>query len=238
MGKILYEQVLQGKQAENEFKKKPWNAVKEGLNRAFQIDLEATQLKMKWLNRKRDYNIYTMIKSNSGFRWDSQWSILTAPNSIGDAYLKAQREAEKFQSKFLANYLILNELCINLSATGEYALSTNITFRSDFPSQKSQQKFSTHGEITAAEMLTGGERRGDERKEEGDRMENIDAGGGVKKKTMKGKKQNAAEKESEDKEEEAEERLTAEKKVKAEWKTVGHAITQALDHHRGTTQTI
>ncbi|RPA88950.1 hypothetical protein L873DRAFT_1823708, partial [Choiromyces venosus 120613-1] len=58
------------------------------------------------------------------------------------------------------------------------------------------------------------ERRGYESKEEGDRMENMDAGDGVKKRIMKERKWNAVEKESEDKEEEAEERLPAKKKVK------------------------
>ena len=48
--RILYDQVLQGKRAENGFKKEAWTAAKEGLRDVYQIDLEATQLKTKWSN--------------------------------------------------------------------------------------------------------------------------------------------------------------------------------------------
>ena len=47
----------------------------------------------------------------------------------------AYPEAEKFRSRALPNYQILHELCANLSATGEFALSTNLTFYSNFASE-------------------------------------------------------------------------------------------------------
>jgi len=47
---VLHEQVLRGERAENGFKKKAWIAAKESLREAYQINLEATQLKTKWSN--------------------------------------------------------------------------------------------------------------------------------------------------------------------------------------------
>jgi len=46
---VLHEQVLRGERAENGFKKKAWIAAKD-LREAYQINLEATQLKTKWSN--------------------------------------------------------------------------------------------------------------------------------------------------------------------------------------------
>ncbi|RPB04296.1 hypothetical protein L873DRAFT_1667700 [Choiromyces venosus 120613-1] len=96
MLRILYEQVLQGERAENGFKKKAWTAAKEGLRVIHNIDLEASQLKAKWSNLKKDYDTYTAIKNNSGFGWDNIQGVPTAPDSVWDAYLKAHPEAEKF----------------------------------------------------------------------------------------------------------------------------------------------
>jgi len=45
--RTLHEQVLRGERAENGFKKKAWMAAKEGLKEAYEIDLEASQLKTK-----------------------------------------------------------------------------------------------------------------------------------------------------------------------------------------------
>ncbi|RPA93801.1 hypothetical protein L873DRAFT_1613461, partial [Choiromyces venosus 120613-1] len=53
---------------------------------------------------KKDYEIYTALKNNSGFGWDDYRAIPTAPNSIWDAYLKAHPEAEKFRSRVLMHY--------------------------------------------------------------------------------------------------------------------------------------
>ena len=45
--RTLYEQVVRGERAENDYKKKAWTAAKESLKEAHKIDLEASQLKTK-----------------------------------------------------------------------------------------------------------------------------------------------------------------------------------------------
>ncbi|KAG0138798.1 hypothetical protein HOY82DRAFT_534542 [Tuber indicum] len=115
------------REQKNGFKKKAWIAAKESLKEAYQINLEATQLKTKWSNLKKNYEIYTAIKNNPGFGWYDQRMIPTVPESVWSAYLTAHPEAEKFWRKDLIHYPILHELCANMSATGEFALSYNLS---------------------------------------------------------------------------------------------------------------
>ena len=52
----------------------------------------------------------------------------TAPDSVWDTYIRSHPAAEKFRNHGIANYLIHHELCANMTATGEFALSTNLPF--------------------------------------------------------------------------------------------------------------
>ena len=52
----------------------------------------------------------------------------TAPDSVWDTYIRSHPAAEKFRIHGIANYSILHELCANMTATGEFALTTNLTF--------------------------------------------------------------------------------------------------------------
>jgi len=76
---------------------------------------------------KKDYEIYSAIKNNSGFGWDAQRGIPTAPESLWSAYLTAHPEAKRFRGRALIHYSILHELCANLSATGEFALTYSLS---------------------------------------------------------------------------------------------------------------
>ncbi|PWW77296.1 hypothetical protein C7212DRAFT_150448, partial [Tuber magnatum] len=107
---ILHEQILHGERAENRFKQKAWIAAQEALKEAYQINLEATQLKTKWLNLKKAYKIYTMINNNSEFGWDDQRAVLIALDSVWSTYLTAYPEVKKFQGRALLHYPILHEL--------------------------------------------------------------------------------------------------------------------------------
>ena len=65
--------------------------------------------------------------------------------------MKAHPVAEKFRKRSLLHYDILHELCTNISATGEYALTSNLFSQSDtqFPtSQPTQSQMSIPPTIT------------------------------------------------------------------------------------------
>ncbi|RPA92201.1 hypothetical protein L873DRAFT_1847837 [Choiromyces venosus 120613-1] len=120
--------------------------------------------------------------------------VPTAPEQVWDTYIKAHPTAEKFQYRGLQNYMILDELCANTSATGEFALSTNLTIPGTSstisPKQKRHQfqggkvkgesKENDHHEISVQEM---GERvrEGESAREEDVRM----LGGGLNLRTGK-----------------------------------------------------
>lgn len=80
---------------------------------------------------KKDYEIYLAIKNNSGFGWDDLQSMPTAPDSVWAAYVQAHPEAEKFRKRSQLHYDILHELCANISATGEFALTPNLSSQSE-----------------------------------------------------------------------------------------------------------
>ena len=84
---------------------------------------------------KKDYDIYVAIKNNSGFGSDNLQSVPTAPESVWAAYIKGHPEAEKFPKRSVLHYDILHELCANISATGEFALTSTLSTQSETQSQ-------------------------------------------------------------------------------------------------------
>ncbi|RPB01567.1 hypothetical protein L873DRAFT_1788230 [Choiromyces venosus 120613-1] len=71
------------------------------------------------IQMKKDYDVFTMIKKNSGFGWHIEKEVLTAPDGVWDTYIKVHLEADKFRYRGLLYYVILDQLCMNMSAMGE-----------------------------------------------------------------------------------------------------------------------
>jgi len=227
----------------------------------------------------KDYKIYSAIKNNSGFGWDDQRGIPTAPESVWSAYLTVHPEAERFRGRALIHYSILHELCANLSATGQFALTYSLSnyLHSAASSQASQPPKNLTVPYPTTQMLANSESEEvrqeggrDSSEEEGqvERQEEQDIewrerrtaeeersqqseggievayGGGREgeSRTVEGRKRNQqcmldgisnAEEGKRVKED-----LQVGKKVKAERKTAGGAIAQALDRLGATAQTI
>ncbi|KAG0135437.1 hypothetical protein HOY82DRAFT_600577 [Tuber indicum] len=246
---VLHEQELRGERAENGLKRKAWIAVKESWKEAYQINLKATQLKTKWSNWKKDYEIYTAIKDNSGFEWDDQRAIPTAPESVRSAYLTAHPEAEMFRGRALIYYLILHELCANMSATGEFALSYNLSnyLHTASSSQASQPPQNSTVSYPATRTLVNPEREQvrweggrDSTEEEGqlERQEEQSTecreDGTTEGERSQQQRVGSDNEVSYGRRPEEESRM----KIKAERKTAVGAIAQALDHLGATAQTI
>jgi len=87
---------------------------------------------------KKEYDTFITIKNNSGFGWDSEKGVPTAPESVWDTYIKVHPEAERFRHRGLVHYAILDELCANRSATGEFALTSGLTIWSTTSTQASK----------------------------------------------------------------------------------------------------
>ena len=226
---------------------------------------------------KKDYDIYVAIKNNSGFGWDNLQSVPTAPEGVWAAYIKAHPEAEKFRKRSLLHYDILHELCANISATGEFALTSTLFTQSETQSQTFEpvqnrtsksptrrlamnedlinerwggsQVSQVNGEMENG--FTGGSDEGARRavviatgEHEGKGISAVWSGVGVPGRgaTSSGErkrgKRSALEAISGDEAEEGEGYLPVEKRKRAERKTSGRAIAQALDRLGATAQTI
>jgi hypothetical protein len=63
------------------------------------------------------------VRNNSGFGWDTEKQVPTAPDQVWDAYLQAHPQAKAYRHCTLPMYEELDELCASNVATGEYALT-------------------------------------------------------------------------------------------------------------------
>ncbi|RPB12421.1 hypothetical protein P167DRAFT_574475 [Morchella conica CCBAS932] len=84
--------------------------------------------KSKTNTLKKKYDVFTALKSNSGFGWDAENQVPTAPIDVWERYLSANPKAREFRKKTLKHYAELEELFLGVRATGEYAITPSTIF--------------------------------------------------------------------------------------------------------------
>ena len=62
-------------------------------------DYSTVQLHSQYAYLKKKYSVFKELKSNSGFGWDEELNIPTAPNEVWDAYIKSHPLAKEFRTK-------------------------------------------------------------------------------------------------------------------------------------------
>lgn len=127
---ILVNEVRRGKRAENGFKKDSWTLATNVLNEKYGLGLSLTQVKNKINMIKKKYDVFLALKNNSGFGWDGENQMPTAPIDVWARYLNAHPTAREFSEKPLKNFLELEELFSGVRATGEYAVTASNIVRS------------------------------------------------------------------------------------------------------------
>ena len=58
----------------------------------------------------KEYDVFTALINNSGFGWNDNAKLPTAPDHVWDTYLRAHKEATKFRHATLQDYEQLREL--------------------------------------------------------------------------------------------------------------------------------
>ncbi|DAZ96661.1 TPA: hypothetical protein N0F65_009224 [Lagenidium giganteum] len=137
--RAVKKQVAKGKATDNGLKKEAWTAVLDEFNVTNGLRYTKAQLQSQWTVLKKKYTIFQSLVNNSGFGWDEDAKLPTAPaevtqdsdkhamhsliggEQVWQEYLAAHKEAKEFQSKTLKHYNDLHEIFSGSVATGEYA---------------------------------------------------------------------------------------------------------------------
>ncbi|KAH0611588.1 uncharacterized protein H6S33_010853 [Morchella sextelata] len=121
--KLLLKQIKAGKRSDSGFKKEAWVQITAEFNLVFPT-CEKEQIKTRVTTLKRRLDVFQRLCENSGFGWDSEKKIPTAPNDVWDSYLKYHKEAKPFRFHTLPHYDMLYEIFSKSVATGEFSSST------------------------------------------------------------------------------------------------------------------
>lgn len=111
-----------GVHADNGFKKQDWAAITLLFKEKTGLSYSKQQLQSQMAILKKAYSCFKKLKDNSGFGWDSEQQLATAPQATWDAYILAHPDAAKYRTSTLPFFKELDELFSGKCATGEWAV--------------------------------------------------------------------------------------------------------------------
>ncbi len=94
-------------------------------NRTCGVNYDKQKLQSQLTILKRKYQIVKKLQDNSGFGWDVEKQIPTAPNIVWVDYLAAHPEASPFKKSPLEHFTLLGEIFTGVVSYGEYARGSN-----------------------------------------------------------------------------------------------------------------
>ena len=74
-----------------------WVLATTRFNEANLLNYKTKQLQLKWSEVKKLFTIFQQLTDNSGFGWDEEKRLPTAPDEVWDEYLTAHKDAKKFR---------------------------------------------------------------------------------------------------------------------------------------------
>jgi hypothetical protein len=106
MLEALVEQVRKGKRAESGFKKEVWTAVLpqiqaevvQTVEDGSYYEIRSDQAANKLSDLKSLYSEFKRLLEQSGFGWDEEQGVVTAPDEVWDAYLKVCQYFVQFEA--------------------------------------------------------------------------------------------------------------------------------------------
>ena len=118
--------VLAGKSTADNgcFKTDAWTRIEKEFKTKVGEGFTRTMLQNKLTHLKSGYNEYVQLKGNSGFGWDAEKGLPTAPDDVWERYLQAHPKAAPFRCKQLPFYEELKTIFSGKTATGNYAVSS------------------------------------------------------------------------------------------------------------------
>lgn len=111
-----------------------WNALVKAFNAETGVKYTKVQCQNRMKTLKKDYKIVHHLLSLSGFGWNDENKIVTAPDEVWDDLLVKFPTHEKWKTRRLELYDELHEIFCGTHATGLFAVSANDEAESIFPS--------------------------------------------------------------------------------------------------------
>ncbi|KAG9404436.1 hypothetical protein AC1031_004643 [Aphanomyces cochlioides] len=91
----LQELADEGKRADSGFKREALKHITMQFNERFQVNYLMSQLKSRLDTLKKDYKDFKFLKENSGFGWNDEVEIPTAPDDVWKAVIEASTPNSK-----------------------------------------------------------------------------------------------------------------------------------------------
>ena len=107
---MLEVQRKSGSSSDSGFKTAQWTEILNIFGQASGTKYDRQQLQSQQADMKKKYSKLKAVIDNSGFDWDSESNMPTAPVATWDAYLAANPQAKMFRTEPLHMYEELNEL--------------------------------------------------------------------------------------------------------------------------------
>jgi len=126
---ILLDCILEAKTngtfVDNSIKTSGWNSIKRMFLSRTGLEMSTDQLTNRFAYLKADYFIFKSMKSNSGFGWDADRRLPTAPEDVWDRYLTIHKKAAKFRTETFPFFDVMESILNGSVATGEFAIASN-----------------------------------------------------------------------------------------------------------------
>ena len=142
---VLVDRTNMGVFTDSGFKSADWKWIQTEFNGKAGQSFDKSQLQSQCGELKKKYGIVSALRANSGFGWDHDKDLPTAPDDVWDKYLSAHPKAAPFRYTALPNRGELEVVFEGKSATGEFAMSTGFaaTTRPQAQKQLNQTDHST-----------------------------------------------------------------------------------------------
>lgn len=116
-----------GLATDTRFKHQDWNTIRTRTNHRLNMDIPTDKLQSKLNDLRKDYIAWVNLCNCSGFGWNEIRHIPTATDDVWADYVVNHPGAKKFRNHTLENEDLLDKLFEGRIATGEYAVSSNVS---------------------------------------------------------------------------------------------------------------
>ena len=98
----------EGKVSDLGLKKEGWMLVLKDFNTASGLTVTKTQLQLQYQTLKNKYTAFELLKNNSGFGWNDDIGVPTAPDNVWEEVIAGNKLYAEFCTKPLFMYDELN----------------------------------------------------------------------------------------------------------------------------------
>ena len=116
----IIDEIKRGNFTDSGFKAASWNRIVADFNQAAGVLAVKQQLQNQFSDLKKKYMTFKALVDNSGFGWDDELQLPTAPDDVWDAWMAKHPEAARFRTQTLPYFKELDDIFGGKVALGDY----------------------------------------------------------------------------------------------------------------------